>query len=127
MKNIIVGVFGGLIFFYTILISLSIYSVQSRKNELKNCLSEIVWQTLDSYYVPVVLREADYEAADEELIEEELIEELERRLRSDSTYSITILACDMDKGILSVRVDERYSLPNGKEKRWHYAKTAIVE
>lgn len=127
MKNVIIGVFGGMMFFYTIMIAVSIYSVQSRKNELENCLSEIVWQTLDNYYVPKILRESDYEPVSEEKVREEVSEEIERRMHSDSNYSITILACDMDMGILSVRVDEKYILPNGKEKSWHYAKTAVVE
>ena len=127
MKNVMIGVFGGLMFFYTIMISISIYSIQSHKNELKNCLSEIVWQTLDNYYVPKILREQDYEPVSEEKVTKEVAEEIERRLRSDSNYSITVLACDMDMGILSVRVDETFMLPGGKEKSWHYAKTAIVE
>ncbi len=114
-------------FFYTVMIAVSIYSVQSRKNELENCLSEIVWQTLDNYYVPKILRESDYEPVSEEKVREEVTEEIERRMHSDSNYSITILACDMDMGFLSVRVDEKYILPNGKEKSWHYAKTAVVE
>ena len=58
---------------------------------------------------------------------EQAVERIFRIKKRSSAKSLVLLACDMDMGILSVRVDETFMLPGGKEKSWHYAKTAIVE
>lgn len=112
---------------YTAVISLTIYGIQSRENEVQNALSEIVVDTLSEYYVPEILRGSGYVPEETEEIEREIREELLRRISSDTTVRVTVIACDMEKGILSVRVDETYQLPNGAQKVWAYAKTAIVD
>ena len=50
MKNMVLGILGIFIGIYTIVVSLSIYSMQTRKNELENCLSQVVKHTLETYY-----------------------------------------------------------------------------
>ena len=127
MKNIILGIIGTFLVIYTAVISLTVYGVQSRKNEVENVLSGIVTETLAEYYVPEILRDEKYVPANRTVVENTLSEELLRRITSDSDVQITIIACDMDKGILSARVDETYFLPNGTKKTWSFAKTAIVD
>jgi hypothetical protein len=94
---------------------------------VENVLSQIVVDTLREHYVPESLREPDYRPDLQRDIEAEIRDELALRITSDTEVSVTILACDMDKGILSVRVDETYYLFNRAERNYSYAKTAIVD
>ncbi len=127
MKNVILGIIGIFIVIYTVLISLSIYSVQSRKNELENCLSQVVEYVLEENYRPKeMLYGTGIPKSNEEIAKE--IEKLIRmRISSDTMVDVYILECDMEKGILSVRIEETYILPNGKIRTDSYAKTAIID
>jgi hypothetical protein len=127
MKNTILGIVGGLLIIYTAVIALTIYGIQTRKNEVENVLSQIVVDTLKEHYVPEILRDMDYRPDPPDDIETEIRDELALRITSDTDVTITILACDMDKGILSVRVDETYYLFNGVERNYSHSKTAIVD
>ena len=42
MKNIILGILGCMIAVYTIVSCLSIYSISTRKNEMENCISQVL-------------------------------------------------------------------------------------
>jgi hypothetical protein len=127
MKNAVLGIIGAIMIVYTAVIGLTIYGIQSRKNEVENVLSQIVVDTLKEHYVPEILRDTDYRPDPPADIEAEIRDELALRITSDTEVTITILACDMDKGILSVRVDETYYLFNRAERNFTYAKTAIVD
>ena len=56
-----------------------------------------------------------------------LREEIAMRISSDTQVQTEVLACDMEKGLLSVRVTERFSLPGGRQKTLVFAKTAIID
>jgi hypothetical protein len=127
MKNAVLGIIGGLLIIYTAVIALTIYGIQTRKNEVENVLSQIVVDTLKEHYVPEILRDIDYRPDLPSDIEAEIRDELALRITSDTEVRVTVLACDMDNGILSVRVDETYYLFNGAERNYSYAKTAIVD
>jgi hypothetical protein len=127
MKNAVLGIIGGLLIIYTAVIALTIYGIQTRKNEVENVLSQIVVDTLKEHYIPEILRDTDYRPDLPTDIEAEIRDELALRITSDTDVTITILACDMDKGILSVRVDETYYLFNGVERNYSHSKTAIVD
>jgi hypothetical protein len=127
MKNVVLGMIGGILIIYTAVIALTIYGIQARKNEVENVLSQVVVDTLKEHYVPEMLRDLDYGPDSAESIGEEIRRELDGRIMSDSEVTVTILSCDMDKGILSVRVDESYRLFNGTQRKWSFSKTAIVD
>lgn len=127
MKNILLGVVGGFTIIYMTIIGLTIFGIQSRENELQNCLSMILLDELEQHYVPEIFRGDDYQCAERDMIAQEIQSELERRIQSDTDFSVDILACDMDKGLLSVRVKEKYLLPNGAGREWSFTKTAIME
>ena len=74
-----------------------------------------------------MFREDGYSCTGSDVIAQEIRQELERRIQSDTEFSVEIIACDMDKGLLSVRVKETYPLPNGASREWSFAKTAIME
>lgn len=127
MKNVLLGMIGGFLILYTAVISLSIYSISTRKNELENCLSQIVEDVLEANYVPEELRSEETRIAGRADIEQQVRDAVGLRIPSDSELQITILACDMEKGILSVRVDESYTMPNGATRNWYCAKTAVID
>jgi hypothetical protein len=118
MKNIILGMIGSLIAVYTFVSCLGIYSISLRKNEMENNISRVIEQNLREYYGK---ENGDADAA------QSVKEELLGGLGSDSKVSIEIRACDMREGILSVSVEETFTMPGGKEKSVSCVKTAIVE
>jgi hypothetical protein len=118
MKNIILGIMGCMIAVYTIVSCLSIYSISARKNEMENCVAQVLEQILKRYYG----KENGSEEAKAQ-VKEELLEQL----HSSSRVVIDVAACDMQTGILSVSVQETFTLPGGQEKTISCDKTIIVE
>ncbi|MCI7321763.1 MAG: hypothetical protein MR508_00400 [Lachnospiraceae bacterium] len=118
MKNIILGFTGCMLAICMVISCLSIYSISVRKNELENCTSQVVEQNLKTYY------RSGKESGE---VVEALRQEFMLRLGSASQLSIDVKACDMEKGILSVRVSETFTLPGGQKKEVACAKTMIVE
>lgn len=117
MKNLIMGILCSVIGVLTILSCLGIYSISVRKNEMDNSVSAVVKQTLKNCYASA----ADAEA------EQYMRRELLGRLGSDSKVAITVHACDMAQGILSVTVTEEFYLPNRRKKVLRCQKTVIVD
>ena len=107
MKNIVLGVMGCMIAIYTVLSCLSIYSISARKNEMENCLSRVMAETMNQY-------------AETEYSESYIASKLESELRSNCSFnskiSVEVCVCDMEKGELTVRMIETFQLPGGKEK-----------
>jgi hypothetical protein len=118
MKNIILGMMGCLIAIYTFVSCLSIYSISSRKNEMENCVAQVLEHSLRQYYGQ---EGGDAEAA--QAVREDLL----GQLHSESQVQVEIRACDMSAGILSVSVRETFTLPGGQEKTLSCEKTIIVE
>lgn len=127
MKNVILGIFGIFCVIYTTIISLTIYAIQSRKNELENCLSQVIEAVLKEHYSPIELREESHIAKSEEEIRTQIEQEIRLRIHSETLVDVQILVCNMEKGILSVLVKEQFKLPNGHVKTASYSKTAIME
>ena len=50
MKNIILGILGCMVAVYTIVSCLSIYSISTRKNEMENCISQVLKYLLNRFY-----------------------------------------------------------------------------
>ena len=44
MKNIILGMIGGAVAIYLVVFCLSVYSISARKNEMENCISQVLEQ-----------------------------------------------------------------------------------
>lgn len=137
MKNIFLGIIGMFLLLDTAVLQLGMFQIYSRKNEINNCLSEVLESTLkDHYYTtedknPGVCEMVSEESLPGYLSQEEIAvqvtEDLKLRLKSDLDLEITILACDMEKGILSVEVTETFLLPDGSKKEVSGKKTVIVD
>lgn len=102
---------------YTILMAFSVFSYETRRNELENRVSRVVENTL----------EREYQNGDEERVKQSLIEELTLDVGVNGTVEVQVEAIDLKKGILSVKVTERFRQFNGKERSIVCEKTAIVE
>lgn len=137
MKNIFLGIIGMFLLLYTAVLQVGMFQINSRKNEIENCLSEVLESTLkDHYYVmedrnPGVCENVPRENLPGYLSHEEIINQVKKdidiRLGADSERNIIILACDMEKGILSAKVTEIFYLPGGKKMEISKKKTVIVE
>ncbi|MBR4026468.1 MAG: hypothetical protein IKJ01_02765 [Lachnospiraceae bacterium] len=117
MKTTIFGIIAVLIAIYTMALSLGIYNTQIRKNQLENSVSQIVKETL----------ELAYPNGDESIVKEELINHIKSRLNNIDTTKVEVLAFDLEKGIISVKVTETYNQLSGREKIISLEKTAIME
>ena len=52
MKNTVLGIIGCLIAVYTAMLSLSVYNVCVRRNQMEKALSSVLQCAMDSYYKP---------------------------------------------------------------------------
>lgn len=148
MKQIILGLLGTSIVVYAIVSCLSVYSISSRRNEMENCLASVLAQSMEAYFVrqvPVWEKKEDRELTGEsgespwkivyvrerrysdEEVEAFVRQDLTARLRSDSEIAVSVRACDMERGILSVGITEKFHLPNGMEKIIRCDKTLVAE
>lgn len=117
MKNILLGLIGVMITVYTLLIGLNILTVQSHKNQLERNLSRVVKNVL----------EGEYEQPSEESILQMIQEEVSDVMQEKGKREVEILALDLQKGILSVRVTEYITTIVGTQKEIVIEKTALVE
>ena len=118
MKNIILGVIGIFITFYTLLLGLNILYVQTQKNQLEKHVSRIVKNTLES----------EYQKGEEAFVEELLLEEITAALSTkNASLEIKVQGIDLEKGFLSVKVTKQVEMLNGREKTIVVEKTAIME
>lgn len=117
MKNILLGLIGVMITVYTLLIGLNILTVQSHKNQLERNLSRVVKNVL----------EGEYEQPSEESILQMMQEEVSDVMQEKGKREVEILALDLQKGILSVRVTEYITTIVGTQKEIVIEKTALVE
>ena len=117
MKNILLGLIGVMITVYTLLIGLNILTVQSHKNQLERNLSRVVKNVL----------EGEFEQSSEESILQMIQEEVSDVMQDKGEREVEILALDLQKGILSVRVTEYITTIVGTQKEIVIEKTALVE
>lgn len=117
MKNVILAMLGIAICFYTITIGFSVFSTQTRKNELETSVARIVESTL----------EENYKEVEEEAILASMIEEITQALGGKEDVTVQVQQMDLQKGIISVRVEESFRQFNGQTKTLSCEKTVIVE
>lgn len=109
-----IGVF---ITIYVVLIELNVYSIQTHKNELENCFSRVMQQTL----------EEGYSTKDDAGAVQMLKQELADCLSHEENLNIAITCMDLQKGILSAVVTEDISLITGKKKSISVEKTVFMD
>ena len=116
MKNTVLGIIGCLIAVYTAMLSLSVYNVCVRRNQMEKTLSSVLQCAMDSYYKPNMYI-VDKETVDNYEVKKAIISDLEERFTADGEMDAMVYVCDMQKGIISAGVEEKFNLPIGITKK----------
>lgn len=102
---------------YTVITGLGVYNTDVRYEEMEKALSQVLKQTL----------EANYGKQTTEERKEQLVAEIKYRMGSDSDVEVVVHSMNLQKGIISVTVNESFMQLNGKRKQLKWKKTAIID
>ena len=126
MKNTVLGIIGCLIAVYTAMLSLSVYNVCVRRNQMEKALSSVLQCAMDSYYKPNMYI-VDKETVDNYEVKKAIISDLEERFTVDGEMDAMVYVCDMQKGIISAGVEEEFDLPIGITKKISCKKIILAD
>lgn len=126
MKNTVLGIIGCLIAVYTAMLSLSVYNVCVRRNQMEKALSSVLQCAMDSYYKPNMYI-VDKETVDNYEVKKAIISDLEERFTADGKMDAMVYVCDMQKGIISAGVEEEFDLPIGITKKISCKKIILAD
>ena len=126
MKNTVLGIIGCLIAVYTAMLSLSVYNVCVRRNQMEKTLSSVLQCAMESYYEPNMYI-VDKETVDNYEVKKAIISDLEERFTADGEVDAMVYVCDMQKGIISAGVEEELNLPIGITKKISCKKIILAD
>ncbi len=126
MKNTVLGIIGCLIAVYTAMLSLSVYNVCVRRNQMEKTLSSVLQCAMESYYEPNMYI-VDKETVDNYEVKKAIISDLEERFTADGKMDAMVYVCDMQKGIISAGVEEEFNLPIGITKKISCKKIILAD
>ena len=126
MKNTVLGIIGCLIAVYTAMLSLSVYNVCVRRNQMGKTLSSVLQCAMESYYEPNMYI-VDKETVDNYEVKKAIISDLEERFTADGEVDAMVYVCDMQKGIISAGVEEEFNLPIGITKKISCKKIILAD
>ena len=126
MKNTVLGIIGCLIAVYTAMLSLSVYNVCVRRNQMEKTLSSLLQCAMESYYEPNMYI-VDKETVDNYEVKKAIISDLEERFTADGEVDAMVYVCDMQKGIISAGVEEEFNLPIGITKKISCKKIILAD
>lgn len=128
MKAAIMGFCMTLMIVLTCTTVFTIENNTSRKNELEANLSSAVISVMQNISdTKSESNEATYSIASDTDAIQDTIQSMLVAANSNGAYDVKINSVDIAKGLLSVNVDETYTMPNGKEITISASKTAILE
>lgn len=122
MKNVIIAVGLVLILILSAFISLTVYSHNTRQNEVEEALTVAVEQSLKNLKI-----DKQYAINNQEEFIADFTQRLILGIDSESTITVNILAVDIEKGLLDVEVIEEYNQLNGTVGTASYRKTVILD
>jgi len=126
LKNAVLGIIGCLIAVYTAMLSLSVYNVCVRRNQMEKTLSSVLQCAMESYYEPNMYI-VDKETVDNYEVKKAIISDLEERFTADGEVDAMVYVCDMQKGIISAGVEEEFNLPIGITKKISCKKIILAD
>ena len=126
MKNTVLGIIGCLIAVYTAMLSLSVYNVCVRRNQMEKTLSSVLQCAMESYYEPNMYI-VDKETVDNYEVKKAIISDLEERFTADGEVDAMVYVCDMQKGTISAGVEEEFNLPIGITKKISCKKIILAD
>lgn len=122
MSRAIKGAFLFIILFLFLAILLTNHGRAVRSNENTSALVNAIDTSLDS-----VMEQKAYTIRDSNEFVADFLETLLIQYESDSDITVKILKQDMEKGLLSVEVDETYLHPNGSTGTVSVCRTVIFD
>ena len=122
MKNIVLIITYIMIGMLTIGIVLSMFGRQNRSTELKSNLSAAVEEAVEN-----AMKTKKYDIADQNEFISDIAENVSSILDTKSDIIIDIMGVDQEKGILSLKVTEKFSYLNGKNGSVSCDRTVIFE
>ena len=126
MKNTVLGIIGCLIAVYTAMLSLSVYNVCVRRNQMEKTLSSVLQCAMESNYEPNMYI-VDKATVDNYEVKKAIISDLEERFTADGEVDAMVYVCDMQKGIISAGVEEEFNLPIGITKKISCKKIILAD
>jgi len=123
LKHAVYGVVLGIIFFLFVFIGSSVQGRAVRDDEAEESLSEAVESTMTALFSG----NEQYGILDNEKFVADFLRELSLQLGSDSELSVEVEKADYEKGMLSIKVTEKYTHPNGNEGVVEAYKTVIYD
>ena len=122
MKNVIVMMISAILGVLTLMVVMTMNGRTNRSMELQSSLPSVVESTLENMAVS-----KKYAINDRNEFLADMVEALTVSLDAASDIKVDVLECDMEKGLLSVRVTAEYLHPNGKTGTVTCERTAILE
>ena len=119
MRYVMFGAMCFLVFLFSLEMILTVNARNSRKDELNQAVTLAVSNTMEK------LAKGKINGAEE--LEEVFREQLDQLVNSETQLTVEILAKDVEKGLLSVNVEEVFVYPGGKTGRLSVCKTAILD
>lgn len=120
MKNVILIVINMLIAVLTFAILMTLDARSARQQELSCNLSSVTEETVEN-----LMQSSNYKITDYECFIADLVENLAVVLDAESDILVKIMKADIEKGILSIEVVEKYQHINGREGIVSCQKTVI--
>lgn len=122
MKNIVLILTYIMIGVLTIGIVLSMLGRQNRSTEIKSNLSAVVEEAVEN-----AMKTKKYDIADQNEFISDIAENVSSILDTKSDIIIDIMGADQEKGILSLKVTEKFSYLNGKNGSVSCDRTVVFE
>ena len=122
MKQAVYGVVVGMILILTVGIVLTVNAKKTRRGDMDNALSISV-----EHAVETTMRQKTYTIADNEEFIADFTENLLLQISNDADMEIQVAGADYEKGLLSVKVIEHFTHPNGNEGKNECETTVVFE
>lgn len=122
MRNVVMMAVSAILGVLSLIIVMSLAGRSNRSMELKSNLSSAVEETVEK-----MMQNQSYNIEDVNQFIGDMVENLAVVLDSDSELEVNVLQADKEKGILTVRVTEKFKHPNGKEGSVQTDKTVILD
>lgn len=123
MKQLVFSLVGAVLVILAVIILLSLHSRDIRRVELERSLDTAAEQSLKRACIT-----GTDEIGDNDAMVADFMSNFLGKMKSDGKdLEVDVMAADIYKGILSVKVTEKYTFPNGKEGKLTAQTTSIVE
>lgn len=130
MKYIMYGLVGGAIVILSLVAVITIEGRTTRENEMDNALLDSVEETMEEMMMQETYSLAEkneYIAAFHQCLLNRINAGTKDHYDKNLSIVVEVMGCDVEKGLLSVRVTETFTHPNGNIGKAECEATAVLE